>query len=310
MQENTALKEAVLYFPGCGSLLSALSACQPWGCCCGRASLLSCPKRIYAAATRCCLRGADAQFAQHGAEQKALQATIAYATKRGFRVTHIVTACGSCREGIERLEPSTLLGEGGGELVHLDVMQFVQGRMDANPDLFKGNVLYHASCHPEWVGVHKVKGVQKQAGAIARLTGAAIEVSPGCCGESGMGAIASPLVYNTLRKRKMDVLEAALADYPAQSPILVGCPSCKVGITRSLMAMHERSSPCCIRWNGWRRCCSASGGAKKGFGFFGAGLRPVRMRRACGLSNWMDDLPSEVPDAAGQGGSFGTGATG
>lgn len=43
--------------------------------------------------------------------------------------------------------------------------------MDANPDLFKGNVLYHASCHPEWVGVHKVKGVQKQAGAIARLTG-------------------------------------------------------------------------------------------------------------------------------------------
>ena len=172
--------------------------------------------------------------------KKALQSTIACATKRGFRVTHIVTACGSCREGIERLEPSTLLGEGGGELVHLDVMQFVQGRMDANPDLFKGNILYHASCHPEWVGVHKVKGVQKQAGAIARLTGAAIEVSPGCCGESGMGAIASPLVYNTLRKRKMDVLEAALADYPAQSPILVGCPSCKVGITRSLMAMHER----------------------------------------------------------------------
>lgn len=85
-----------------------------------------------------------------------------------------------------------------------------------------------------------IKGVQKQAGAIARLTGAAIEVSPGCCGESGMGAIASPLVYNTLRKRKMDVLEAALADYPAQSPILVGCPSCKVGITRSLMAIHER----------------------------------------------------------------------
>ena len=82
--------------------------------------------------------------------------------------------------------------------------------------------------------------MQKQAGAIARLTGAAIEVSPGCCGESGMGAIASPLVYNTLRKRKMDVLEAALADYPAQSPILVGCPSCKVGITRSLMATHAR----------------------------------------------------------------------
>lgn len=84
------------------------------------------------------------------------------------------------------------------------------------------------------------KGRAEAGWRHCRLTGAAIEVSPGCCGESGMGAIASPLVYNTLRKRKMDVLEAALADYPAQSPILVGCPSCKVGITRSLMAMHER----------------------------------------------------------------------
>ena len=54
-----------------------------------------------------------------------------------------------------------------------------------------------------------------------------------------MGSIASPLVYNTLRKRKMDVLGKALADYPA-GPILVGCPSCKVGITRSLMGMHVR----------------------------------------------------------------------
>ena len=242
VQENTALKEAVLYFPGCGgSLLSRTIGLSALGLLLRTGVAVILPEAHLCCGYPLLSSGADAQFASNMARnKKALQATIACATKRGFRVTHIVTACGSCREGIERLEPSTLLGEGGGELVHLDVMQFVQGRMDANPDLFKGNVLYHASCHPEWVGVHKVKGVQKQAGAIARLTGAAIEVSPGCCGESGMGAIASPLVYNTLRKRKMDVLEAALADYPAQSPILVGCPSCKVGITRSLMAMHER----------------------------------------------------------------------
>ena len=242
VQENTALKEAVLYFPGCGgSLLSRTIGLSALGLLLRTGVAVILPEAHLCCGYPLLSSGADAQFASNMARnKKALQATIACATKRGFRVTHIVTACGSCREGIERLEPSTLLGEGGGELVHLDVMQFVQGRMDANPDLFKGNVLYHASCHPEWVGVHKVKGVQKQAGAIARLTGAVIEVSPGCCGESGMGAIASPLVYNTLRKRKMDVLEAALADYPAQSPILVGCPSCKVGITRSLMAMHER----------------------------------------------------------------------
>lgn len=54
-----------------------------------------------------------------------------------------------------------LLGEGGGELVHLDVIQFMQGRVDVSPGLFEDNVLYHVSCHPEWVDVHKVKGVQK-----------------------------------------------------------------------------------------------------------------------------------------------------
>ena len=108
----------------------------------------------------------------------------------------------------------------------------------------------------------------------------------------------------------MDVLEAALADYPAQSPILVGCPSCKVGITRSLMAMHERRPVLhTVEWLA-TLLFRERWGEKNGFGVFGAGLRPVRMRRACGLSNWMDDLPSEVPDAAGQGGSFGTGATG
>lgn len=86
--------------------------------------------------------------------------------------------------------------------------------MDTNPDLSKDNVLYHTFCHSEWVGIHKVKGVQEQVGTIARLTDAVIEVSPGCYGGSGIGIIVSPSVYNTPRKRRMDVLEAALADYP------------------------------------------------------------------------------------------------
>lgn len=169
VQENTALKEAVLYFPGCGgSLLSRTIGLSALGLLLRTGVAVILPEAHLCCGYPLLSSGADAQFASNMARnKKALQATIACATKRGFRVTHIVTACGSCREGIERLEPSTLLGEGGGELVHLDVMQFVQGRMDANPDLFKGNVLYHASCHPEWVGVHKVKGVQKQAGAIA-----------------------------------------------------------------------------------------------------------------------------------------------
>ena len=237
---NTELKDAVLYFPGCGgSLLSRSIGLSALGLLLRTGVAVILPETHLCCGYPLLSAGADGQFAANmERNRKLLRETVAGATGRGFRVTHVVTACGSCREGIERLEPSTLL-EGAGELVHLDVMQFVQERMDANPGLFDGKVLYHASCHPEWVGVHKVKGVRKQAAAISRLSGAAVEVSPGCCGESGMGSIASPLVYNTLRKRKMDVLGKALADYPA-GPILVGCPSCKVGITRSLMGMHVR----------------------------------------------------------------------
>ncbi|MEI3479797.1 MAG: (Fe-S)-binding protein [Bilophila sp.] len=174
------------------------------------------------------------------------------------------------------------MGEGT-ELVHLDVMQFVQERLQGNPELFKGKVLYHASCHPEWVGVHKVKGIKKQSVAIAKLSGAVVEVSPGCCGESGMGAIASPLVYNTLRKRKMDLLAEALEDYPAQTPVLVGCPSCKVGIARSLMGLHSRRPVLhTVEWIATLLFREKWG--RNGFAFSGGGLRPVRTRRACAPS--------------------------
>ena len=176
--------------------------------------------------------------------RKELRSVIARAEARGLRVTHVITACGSCREGIERHDLSTLLpqtedGESR-ELIHQDVMQFVLPRLEGRPGLYEGPLLYHASCHPEWVGVHKVKGVVKQAGALSAFTGADVIVSPGCCGESGMGSIASPLVYNPLRKRKMAVLEQELRDYPAQRPILVGCPSCRVGIARSLISLRVR----------------------------------------------------------------------
>lgn len=239
--ENSELREAVLYFPGCGgSLLSRSIGLSALGLLLRTGVAVILPESHLCCGYPLLSSGADGQFAENMAKNRErLSECLHKATQQGFRVTHIVTACGSCREGIERLEPASLMGEGT-ELVHLDVMQFVQERLQGNPELFKGKVLYHASCHPEWVGVHKVKGIKKQSVAIAKLSGAVVEVSPGCCGESGMGAIASPLVYNTLRKRKMDLLAEALEDYPAQTPVLVGCPSCKVGIARSLMGLHSR----------------------------------------------------------------------
>ncbi|NLY40854.1 MAG: (Fe-S)-binding protein, partial [Desulfovibrionales bacterium] len=67
-------------------------------------------------------------------------------------------------------------------------------------------------------------------------------ISPHCCGESGLGALSSPKIYNRLRIRKQNQLRADLRGYAADAPIIVGCPSCKIGIMRSMLEMNEQRS--------------------------------------------------------------------
>lgn len=50
-----------------------------------------------------------------------------------------------------------------------------------------------------------------------------------------MGAMTSPAIYNKLRAKKASRLASELADMPANSPVLVSCPSCKMGLTRILI---------------------------------------------------------------------------
>jgi hypothetical protein len=76
--------------------------------------------------------------------------------------------------------------------------------------------------------------------ALEAYTGAVVKVSAGCCGESGMGAFTTPEVYNVLRERKRLGLVRLLPSSGERQPVLVGCPSCKQGIGRVLLALHER----------------------------------------------------------------------
>ena len=62
-------------------------------------------------------------------------------------------------------------------------------------------------------------------------------ISPHCCGESGLGAMTSPKIYNRLRQRKKEQLTHDLDGYAPEAPIVVGCPSCKIGVSRSLLEM-------------------------------------------------------------------------
>jgi Fe-S oxidoreductase len=85
--------------------------------------------------------------------------------------------------------------------------------------------------------VAPLKAGEIYASELGKLVGAKVTVSPFCCGESGLGALTSPKIYNRLRMRKKEQLTSDLAAYPVDSPVVVGCPSCKIGISRTLLEM-------------------------------------------------------------------------
>jgi Fe-S oxidoreductase len=55
-----------------------------------------------------------------------------------------------------------------------------------------------------------------------------------------MGAMTTPSIYNRLRDRKRATLAENLAEAAENMPILVGCPSCKMGIQRILLEMRDK----------------------------------------------------------------------
>ncbi len=230
--------EAVFYFPGCGGALfnkkiplSNLALLLKAGyavqlsekhLCCGYPLISS---------------GADGNYKENlEYNQKTIEACIKKAEENNLNVSRIITACGSCRDSIERHEISY-----NNKILPIeDAVQFLVERLEL-PHTQEGNsFLYHASCHPEWSNVKAVKGGGKAAKALEKLSGATITINTGCCAESGMGAFSSPKVYNAIRDRKMKNLKSVLPKYDKESPILVGCPSCKIGIKRTLINLKDK----------------------------------------------------------------------
>ncbi len=120
----------------------------------------------------------------------------------------------------------------------MDVMQFLMDRM---PSLRQTEpIVYHSACHAEWVDAPKLKAAEMYRSGLAKITNTDVALSPGCCGESGLGALTSPGIYNQLRGRKQDQLQSDLAGN-SEKPIVVGCPSCKVGIKRSMLQLKRNN---------------------------------------------------------------------
>ncbi len=242
------VKGAVLFFPGCGADLFFRSV--------GLAGLMLSLRAGYAVLLPekhlCCgypLLSAglhDAYEAGRDLNAASLKNLCERASDLGLSPGWLLTACGSCRDGLERsLLVDALPRTAGQPLIHQDIVQFLLPRMPVVPGFGGRMLLYHSPCHAEWTNVHKGKAGSLYAAALEEATGAAVRLSPGCCGESGMGAISSPAIYNKIRKKKAvqlarDLAGSDTAGSGPATPLLVSCPSCKIGIGRTLIGMKQK----------------------------------------------------------------------
>lgn len=237
------LPEAVFYFPGCGASIFYRNI--------GLASIQMLLRAGYAVVLPeehlCCgypllAAGSGKSYSLNQERNiQSIRKTLSKADKLGLNLTHVLTACGTCRDSIGRHDLPLALPKGMPPLEYMDVVQFLMSRPGEwtaaleNTGRNAPGILYQAACHAEWVGVNKVKAVGIYAKALEKLSNAKVQVSPGCCGESGMGAMSSPEIYNYLRERKSEQIYDELEPYPDDAPVVVGCPSCKVGISRILL---------------------------------------------------------------------------
>jgi Fe-S oxidoreductase len=237
--DSQAPLETVFYFPGCGAGLFYPSiamagtylllkagvgvALPPEHLCCGYPLLAA---------------GHNGAYRKMGREnQEIIQASMARLDEMGHTCSSFLTSCGTCREGTAeyRLNPGA-----GRQLDHLDAAQFIMERLHCpSTSQQECELVYHAACHPEWTGMDPAKAGGIYARALETESGCTVRLSPGCCGESGMGAMTSPAIYNKIRSKKQEQLNQDLKAYPDNGPIIVGCPSCKIGIKRSLIQMHR-----------------------------------------------------------------------
>ena len=162
----------------------------------------------------------------------------------GHPVSQVITACGSCLDGMERHFIGHVLKHNGNDEVQLDdlgnflfpLMQEVLHTSHSKSD----NLIFHSPCHAQ-IPQEKasVSGV-KYAKKISETLGATVKVSPGCCGESGLGAMSSPAIYNVLRDQKSVQLDKDFEAMGEKAKVLVSCPSCKMGLARIFMNKGEK----------------------------------------------------------------------
>ncbi|MHC1789868.1 FAD-binding and (Fe-S)-binding domain-containing protein [Solidesulfovibrio sp.] len=237
-QTGREAPETVLYFPGCGASLfsSTIGLAAVHLLLRAEVAVLMPHKHLCCGYPLLAAGMGEAYRNNREHNRAALGALLEEADKLGLSPAYSLTSCGTCRESIEEHELKTLRPN----LVHMDVTQYLIGRLDFPKSEDPSPILYHAACHSEWADVPKTKAADMYRAALAETTGRPVVISPNCCGESGMGAMTTPAIYNRLRDRKRETLAENLAEAAETMPIVVGCPSCKMGIARILAEMRDK----------------------------------------------------------------------
>ena len=237
----------VFYFPGCGSslfypgiALASIYLMHKMGInviipdkhmCCGYPYLASGYRKEYTENQK--RNEQNIQDILHNREDQEIQPQ------------YLLTSCGTCREALGGYD---LTPGKENKLLHRDITQFLiqilyAQNMDNDINALQENspnfLLYHPACHNEWVNVPTNTGKNIYAQKLGELLLSQIVISPGCCGESGLSAMTSPQIYETLKDRKRIQLGSDLEDYPKDRPVIVGCPSCKVGLNRIFRNMDN-----------------------------------------------------------------------
>lgn len=247
------IKGTLFYFPGCGSSvfyrnisLAGISLMLKAGyavlvpekpLCCGYPLLAS---------------GAQEAFASNQDNNvRYLRKLVSEAKDKGFSPSRVLTSCGSCRDGMQRHFIEDVFESVGCEAVMDDAAHFLfsvigvpageKGKCATqSEETSHQDIIYHAPCHAEVAGVKKTDAAKLYAKDLSHYLGSQVHLSPGCCGESGLGAMTTPHLYNKVRERKSLQLDEDMMKIEKTAPVVVTCPSCYIGLNRIMMQKENK----------------------------------------------------------------------
>ncbi len=239
------IKEDVFYFPGCGAGLffpSIAEAAIYLLLKLGVGVIL--PRRHMCCGYPLLASGLEKDFEKNRARNiREIEYLTSVHHKEGREIKKLLTSCGTCREAISSYG---IQGIGPHKTQQRDVVQYIiemvheKGIPFPLGEKIEGEwLLLHIACHVEWDDISPLKAGEVYKRSLEGLLKKKVHISEGCCGESGLGALTTPSVYHTLREKKKKGLKEELRTYPMHLPVLVGCPSCKVGIIRIVSSLQE-----------------------------------------------------------------------